>query len=260
MKRLVMGMLVCLAVVAMCSTSAMAQRRGGRRGGGFGFGGGFGRGGGMNPTTMLTWGNEQLQKELKITDEQKEKLKTIGEEARAAGGGFGGFRDLSEEERAKRMEEMRKRVEETNKKVEALLTPEQLARLRGIYLQIGGTAALTDPEIVKELKLSDDTVKQLKTISEEIGKKRREIFGKMGDASDEERAKLREESDKLRKEADEESLAQLSAEQKAQLEKMKGDKFELDRSGFGRGGGGGRRRNRDNDSKPEEKKTEEKKT
>jgi hypothetical protein len=151
---------------------------------------------------------------------------------------------------------MRKRGEETNKKVEALLTPEQLARLRGIYLQIGGTAALTDPEIVKELKLSDDTVKQLKTISEEIGKKRREVFQKMRDASDEERTKLREESDKLRKEADEESLAQLSPEQKAQVEKMKGDKFELDRSAFGRGGGGGgRRRNRDNDSKNDDKKT-----
>lgn len=255
MKRLVMGTLVCLAVVAMCSTSAMAQRRGGGRrgGGGFGFGG-FG-GGGMNPTMMLSFGNEQLQKELKIDDEQKEKIKTIAEEARSAGGGFRDFRDLSEEERNKRFEEMRKRGEETNKKIEGLLKPEQLARLRGIYLQIGGTAALTDPEIAKELKLSDDTVKQIKTISEEIGKKRREIRGKMRDASDEERTKLREESEKLGKEATEESLAQLSPEQKAQVEKMKGDKFELDRSAWGRGGGGGRRRNRDNDTKNEDKKT-----
>ena len=264
MKRLVTGMVVCLAALAVTASPAFAQRGGGRGGRGFG---GFGRGG-MNPVNMLNR-NEQLQKELKITDEQKEKIKTISDEARNAGGGFQGFQDLTDEERLKRMEEMRKRGEETAKKIEAVLTPEQVQRLKGIKIWMQGTAALTDPEIVKELKLSDEAVKQLKTIAEESSKKRREAFtGLDRESSSEDRKKATDKAALIRKDADEEALQVLTAEQKTALDKLKGEKFEFDMSaGFGggregrggRGGRGGRDRNKSDDKKAEEK-VEEKKT
>jgi hypothetical protein len=46
---------------------------------------------------------------------------------------------------------------------------------------------------------------------------------------------------KIRKEADTETLGVLTGDQKEKLEKMKGDKFELDRAAMMKGSGGGRR-------------------
>lgn len=230
MSRFVMQVTVGLALVALCVSPTYAQG-GGRNRGGFG-----GRGG--NPAMLL--GAEQLQKELKITEEQKGKIKEILEESMKRGReGFANFRDMTDEERTKAFAEMQKRGEEVRKKLVEVLTTEQAQRFRGITLQLAGTSALTQPEIAQELKLSDEQVKQLKTISEETNKKRRELFSGGRGASEEERAKSREKMTQLQKDADEEALAVLTADQRAAMEKLKGAEFKLDRSAFG--GRGSRR-------------------
>jgi Spy/CpxP family protein refolding chaperone len=254
MKRFVTSSVVCLAFLALCSSPAWAQRGG--RGGGWG-------GGGFSVYNMVGF-SEQLQKELKITDEQKDKLKTIAGEmmSGAAGGrrGGGGGTRPTEEERKKRNEEREARQLESRKKIEAVLTPEQAARLKGIQLQMGGVGAIV--EIAKDLKLNDEQVAQLKTIKEETEKKQREMGRGQRDASDAERAENRKKVQQLSKDASEEGLAVLTAEQKAELEKLKGAKFELDWSQMGFGGRGNRRRGdgeKKSDEKKEEKKEEEKK-
>jgi Spy/CpxP family protein refolding chaperone len=243
MQRLGMRGFVCAAICLAMATTAMAQGqgqgRGGRGGrGGFG-GGGFGGGFGLNLSRLV--GIEQVQKELKVTDEQKTKLAELRREGRGGGGGGGGnFQNMSEEERAKFFDEMRKQSEERNKKVEAILDADQLKRAKEILLQQQGNGALANPEVAKELALSEDQVAQIKTISEESGKQMRELFRPGAD-----RDEMRKKMEELRKNTDEEYMAVLTEEQKAKFAALKGAKFDLDpaalRGGGGRGREGGRR-------------------
>lgn len=234
MRKLVGFAAVGMAVCLLSSNLALAQGRGGGRGG-------FGRGGfRMGPTALL--GVEQVQKELKLTDEQKDKLKPILESARPNFGGGGG-QNLSDEERRARFEEFRKKQEEAGKQAVALLTDDQKARYKQVEIWSNGTLpTLTqDEEVAKEIGVTDEQKSAFKTISEESGKKTGEIFGKMRDASQDERAKLREEMTQIQKDSEAEALAVLTPDQASKLEKLKGPKFELDRSQmFGRGGRGRR--------------------
>ena len=104
MSRLSYFCVAALMAGLVLTNSLSAQGRG--RGGGFG-------GGGQGGLARLA-GNEAVQKEIGVTDEQKAKLKTLGEEAAkeaqeeasAAGLGAGGFQNLSPEERAKVFEKV----------------------------------------------------------------------------------------------------------------------------------------------------------
>jgi Spy/CpxP family protein refolding chaperone len=195
--------------------------------------------------------NEQVQKELKLSDDQITKIKEIGEAARPQRGAGGGtnFRDMTEEQRKAFGEEMRKKGEETSKKLTDLLTAEQNARMKQIQLWMQGTRALTDnADVAKELSLSDDQKAAVKTVLEESGKKSQELRAGMRNASEEERKKIGEQLTAIRAETETESLAQLTPDQKAKFDTMKGPKFEMDMSQMfgGRGGpgspGGGRGR------------------
>ena len=229
MSRTLLRSLICLGVCAVVASPALAQGRGGR--------GGFGGFGGPNLVA-----GEQVQKELKVTAEQKEKIDAILKEARDARpqGGRQNFREMSEADRTKLFEEGQKRNAETQKKLEGALNADQVKRLKEINLQVRGTSgALNDPEVAKELKLTDEQVTALKTISDETNKKRRELFGNGGGGGGGQGN--REKMEQLNKDANDESLAVLKDDQKTQFEKMKGEKFELDRSQFQRRGGANRR-------------------
>ncbi len=246
MRRILGIALPLLAVTMLAGNVAFAQGQGGRRGGGFGgFGGGFG-----GPGMML--GIPQVQKELKLSEDQIAKVTEIQQAGRGGaggggggGGGFGNFQNMTEEERTKFFEDMRKRNEENNKKLMALLDEGQTTRLKQIQLWMGGVAGLAaESESAKEaaaaLKLTDDQKEALKTITQESGKKTGEIFQGFRGADEEQRTKLQAQMAEIRKETEAECEAVLTDEQKAQFTKMKGPKFEFDMSAM-RGGPGGRR-------------------
>jgi hypothetical protein len=65
---------------------------------------------------------------------------------------------ISRAENPVRMQELHKRLEEYAKKA---LTPSQLDRLEGIYVQAVGTEALFNPTIATKLRLSEDQKDQL---------------------------------------------------------------------------------------------------
>jgi Spy/CpxP family protein refolding chaperone len=229
----------------MLATTAMAQGQEGqgRRGGGRGGAGGF-----MMSTGFLV-GVEQVQKELKVTDEQKEKLTALREEGggqrrgQGGGGGEGGNRrGRGEAPSEEQMAEFRKRSEEQNKKVEAILTADQNKRLKEIVLQTRGAGALRDEQVAKSLGLTEDQVAALKTIGEESDKRMGEIRQSGGDDREARQKKMEE----LRADTEAESLAVLSDEQKTKFTEMKGAKFELDRRAMFGGGGGNRRRGGNN--------------
>lgn len=213
--------LLVVAFGVVAATSAVAQEKGKRPQGG-------GQGGG----SLI--GNPDVQKELKITDDQKTKITDAMASARPTGGNTN-FQDLSQEERTKLFAEMQTRAAEARKKAEAILTADQLKRLNEFKFQ--QTGALSNPDVQAALKITDDQKAKLQTLAQEMGEKRRGLFqgGGQGGLSQETRDKL----NALSKEQDEKSLALLSADQKAQLEKGKGAKADFQLPPYSTFGGGG---------------------
>lgn len=243
-------------LVLVFSTAAFAQapgQRGGQRGAGFG---GFGGGQGGIASLLAM---EEVQKELKLTDEQKTKLREARSEAggragRSGDGGEGGqnLRDLSREERQKRMEELRKQLEERTKKAEeaakAILTAEQNTRLSQLRLQRDGINAITRPEVATALMLADAQKEAIAEILEASRAGRGERGAGFGrNASQEERQKAMAEAEERRKKTRADLEAVLTDSQKAEWAKMQGEKFTFPERpargaggrGQGRGQGGG---------------------
>ena len=255
MSRSVRRFVVSVAAFGLLSFcySALAQaaEEGPRRPrGGFPMGGP----GMMGGSSAQMWGfllrAEQVQKELELVDDQKAKIKEIGEKAMAKmREGFGdpeAMRKLSDEERKTRFTEMRKKMlaqaEETKKEIEEVLLPYQIERLKQIALQVRGVAALEEKEVQEAIGVSSEQLDKMKSIREAAMEKGRSLMESLRDATDQERrAKFQE----FGKRIQEEVMGVLTSEQKEKFEKKKGPKFELDFSAFRPRGPGGR---------PEEKK------
>lgn len=234
MRRTTAALLTFAAIA--CATPAWAQP--GRGPGGFG--GGPGAGGAAGLLMMA-----EVQKELSITDEQKEKVTKALEGLRPQPGqaGFGNFREMTEEQRTKAMEEFRKQADERNKKTEAalkeILTAEQQKRLGELRVQREGVAGLSRGEIAEKLELTDEQKGKLRELADAA----RPNFGQgggrpaAGEAVD--REKLMAEMTARREKLNADSLAVLTADQKAKWEAMQGKKFEFPAFNFGGRGGAG---------------------
>jgi Spy/CpxP family protein refolding chaperone len=227
---LAIGLAICLA------SSAFAQPRGGGRGGPGGFGGGgFGGFGGGGGGSLMLLFDENVRKDLGVTDDQWQRLQD-GQRAmqERMTGAFQGLRDLSEEQRQARFEEIRKNSQDEQKKLENILTQPQRDRLKQIGIQSrlnrGNAAdALAGDELAQDLALTDADKDRIRKASDE--------------AQDELRAEMRKLQDKAR----EKVIAALTPAQQAKLKQLTGAKIEFSstggfgggRGGFGGGGFGG---------------------
>lgn len=242
------GLLVAAMLFAL-STAGWAQPGGGR---GFGAGGPGGPGGGRGGDTFLLTMPE-VQKELGITDDQKGLLDDMIADMRQNAGNrpdFGSFRDLSAEEREKRMEELRKQGEERAKQAEdalkAILNDQQFARYNELRLQRQGVMALTRSEVADKLGLTADQKAKLDELRPNrggpgaggpggpgAGRPNRDNAGQGGQRPDFQA--LMAEARERREKQEAEILAVLTPEQKAQWETMLGKKFEFPQPTFGGG-------------------------
>jgi Spy/CpxP family protein refolding chaperone len=227
MKRLAIFAVVAATVLA--SSVVLAQPPGGGPGG---FGGPFGGGGGMLGLIM----REDVQQEIQLVDEQREKVMAVVEESRdemrtEMRSMFEEMRDLSDEERRERFGEIREKMEEMNAGVEAklkkALLPHQLDRLKQIDLQVRmqqrGEGGLSSRTVAEALDLSDEQREKLEQRAEEV---RKELQEKVRQAQAEAREKM---------------LEVLTPEQRAKLDEMLGETFQMtEESRFGRGGFRGR--------------------
>lgn len=233
-----------LAATLVLATSVSVMAQPPQPGGGRGFGGGFG---GFGGNAMLL-GMEAVQKELALTDAQKETFTKLREEARAGFGGGANFRDMSDEERAKLRTQMEERAKKTEETIKSTLDEKQYARLNELSIQQAGVMALARPEVADKLKLSDDQKSKIREVAGagRGGPGGGSRGGFNPNASAEERAKAMEEARARREKQEADVMAVLNDEQKKSFEEMKGKKFEFPAfGGFGGRPGAGNRPPRD---------------
>jgi cell division protein ZapA (FtsZ GTPase activity inhibitor) len=163
MKKSIWMSAIGLALAIAVSAPASAQGGGGR---------GQGRG---QQATLATIPVDLLAGPLKLTDEQKTKIKAAQEkvtkamaEARAAaqngGGGGGAFQAIRETQQA------------ANTEITGILTEEQKGKVEGVVKEFGAYQQLGLPlQVVGELKLTDDQKSKIKPIAEEMQKKVAEL-------------------------------------------------------------------------------------
>jgi hypothetical protein len=213
------------ALVAAAAGGAQAQRQPGG-----------GRGGFMQQAlevTLLT--NADLQKELKITDDQKKALKPAMEKAeeqtkkmRELFQGGGGPPDR--EAMQKMMEDGRKFAEETKATVEKSLTDDQKKRIKQIDYQRMGLRAFANEEVVKTLKIGDDQKEKLKGITDDMQKEmqdlRQEYFTGGGPPDMEKMAEFQKKQKALTDEATDKAMKAMTDDQKKAWKEMTGAPFD----------------------------------
>lgn len=218
-------------VVLACIGSAFAQGGGqGRRGGMMQFGG---RGGG-SPVMLLQ--REDVQGELKLTDDQKSKLSGIRDkmqdrmrEAFQAAAGGGGQPD-----REKMMAEMQKVTAEIQKEVDGILNEDQKKRLRELAVQRAGNGAVMMPDVAKELGITDAQKTKIQALQQKQGEATQALFEKMR-SGELDRDQMREKMEGNQKALDEEIGKILTEDQKTKLKAMAGKPFTFAQD-RGRGG------------------------
>lgn len=197
---------VAVVTIALANSSASAQQP--RRGGGPGFG----------PNPMMLLGQESVQKDLKLTEDQTTKIK---DHQQKSFGAFAGLRDLSPEERQKKMQEIN---QENDKFLAEVLKPEQKKRLDQIVLQQRGGDALTDPKIQESLKVTDDQKEKIKAIGEDFRKTmadfRQQNQGGGGDFQ-----AMFQKMQEMRKANSEKLLKLLTTDQQAKWKELTGETF-----------------------------------
>ena len=174
---------------------------------------------------------EQVQKEMKLSEEQTTKVQAIIEKLGAE------MREQSTalreiEDRQKQREKMTELRDQFDGKVREQLRDvverEQMRRVYQIRMQVRAVVdSLANRFVAGRLKLTDDQKNKLAEINKDVQAKRSELFSSMRDASQEQRSEAYQKYRKIRSDADEQALGLLTAEQKKAFEEMKGEKIEL---------------------------------
>jgi Spy/CpxP family protein refolding chaperone len=212
MRRLMM----IIGITALSASLALAQAPGpgGQRGQGGqgGFRGGQGGPGGMAGGIMLLQ-RPDVQKELKLSEEQlktiREKLEAFREGGSGSGGGFP-RRDP---------EQMRERQRQMEEVIKGVLSKEQFERYQQLNLQWEGPMAIGRPDIAQKLNLSEQQQQAVRDAIRAQGEAMRELM-QSGD-----REAAREKREQMRQETGKKILGLLNETQKKQWEEMLGKPF-----------------------------------
>ena len=173
---------------------------------------------------------ENVRKELELVDEQRQKIddirKQLQEETTAQ---YKKMQEVPQDQRMQKYNEMNAALaEKTEKQIRELLLPHQTKRLKEIKLQMqvlnnyyGAGQALAGDELAKELKITEDQKAKLREVQQEI--------------MQDQQKKWREFQQKLSEEAMAKMLGVLTAQQRKELDRLMGQKFEY--SPWGGAGG-----------------------
>lgn len=219
MKRVLL-----IGLVAALATVGLAQGGGQGRGGMRMFGRG---GGGLQLATR-----DDVAKELKLTGEQKTKIEDLQEKTREEmRSQFQSMRGSGGPPDEATMATMRKKMEEMQaeekKQLNAILSPEQAARLKELGLQRAGNMAIMDPEVQTDLGLTDAQKAKIKDLQDKQQAAMRTLFEKMQN-QEIDRSEMRPLMEKNMKIMGDELMKILTEDQKKKLEAMKGKPFTFD--------------------------------
>jgi hypothetical protein len=169
---------------------------------------------------------DKVLDELKVTDEQREKLLRQALEQVMETGPFLNSLAESGQEREQKLNEHRKNAKEKlAKRLKEVLQPEQLTRLRQVNFQQEGGFALGEEDVQKDLKISQEERQKFKAILRDLQKKVEALTkeAQSGINSDQFVPNL----EKLRKEHAKKLEAVLTDDQKKQWKELQGPPFEL---------------------------------
>ncbi len=208
MKKFIVSA-VALAVVAFLASEAWAQRPEGR---GLGVFGGFG---GVGTGNLNLLAQKSVQEELKLSEDQ---IKQVAEKIEKQRESRGGLRDLSREERQRKMAEQAKANREL---VAAILKADQLKRFKQIVWQQMPMLALNDPDVAQSINLSGEQKEKLRSIQEAAQIEMRGLMQAGGG----DRAAIREKLMALHKATGEKLQALLTTEQQSKWKALTGEPF-----------------------------------
>ena len=121
------------------------------------------------------------------------------------------------------MEKMREAMTELRNKSEDklsdILDPIQMDRLVGLHIQKDGVQSFSSKTVAARLKITADQKAKVTALVTSAGEEMRAAMTPGAD--------FREVMEKVRKESEEKTMAVLTADQKAEMEKIKGEKFEF---------------------------------
>ncbi len=169
---------------------------------------------------------EKVLDELKVSDEQREKLmRRVMEQIMETGPFLDSLKDAGEEREKKLTEHRKNAHEKLAKDLKELLQPGQLNRLRQVTLQQEGSFALGQEEVRKELKITQEQMMKFKAVVEDLQSKVQPLVkeAQSGGNAEEIRPKI----EALRKEHAKQLEAVLTDAQKMQWKEMLGPAFDL---------------------------------
>jgi Spy/CpxP family protein refolding chaperone len=157
---------------------------------------------------------ERVTQDLKLTDEQLAKFRKIA-------------RDVTEKNQGNMLKALKEGREKMNKAIPEVLSAEQLKRLHQIRVQVNGIVPFSQPEVQKQLKLTDKQKEEIDGIADELKQDIRKTVQAANNLKERVQA-LQKKVPELRREAAQKAAAVLTEEQKKTWSEMAGDKFDYD--------------------------------
>jgi hypothetical protein len=219
MKQIRFSVAICaVATLAVFVADAQAQRGGP---------GGMmrmvlGGGGGQLHSELLAM--EQVQAEIKLTDEQQEKIVAKAKEL------FNAFQSEKREIMqdggdAAKVGELLKAKQDEEKEIVASLNDDQKKRLRQLMVQRMGNGAFQNAKIAKELGISDDQKKEIKKAVETAAETMQKAMEEARESRD--FASIRTAITDMQKKLTESLMGVMNDKQKSKYKEMRGEKFEF---------------------------------
>ncbi|MHB8898989.1 MAG: hypothetical protein ACYC6Y_09605 [Thermoguttaceae bacterium] len=225
--KMMMGLALMLAATVVCVAAEQGQRGGPSRGGM-----------GSRNSLLGLLGREQVQQELKLTEEETAKVKEVVDKLRDEMRTQ--YQALENTDPAERRAKLTQLSEELDEKVREQLRDvvprEKMMRLYQIRMQVRPVSeSLASRFAAERLKLTDEQKAKLEEIKKDMQTKQSDLFGKARSGGSD-RSGIFQQMRDIQTEADQKALGVLTEEQKKSFEEMKGAKFELQMEGPRRGG------------------------
>lgn len=191
---------------------------------------------GASPLDLMR--TPQVKQELNLTAAQSSQLEQLQTKLREQGRQDKGM-DLGKLDSTQREQKLlelnqhqQQRVQATQAEVAKILQPEQVARFKGIMLQLYGWNYPISQQFVADLQLTSRQRQQLAAIHQQMLKQVSESWPTPnGDTPEAKKAMwdgYRQTMDGIVQQTNQQALAVLTPEQQKQLETLKGNKIDLD--------------------------------